>query len=122
MKTSNVSIGSGVILVASEDVPLLPFLEEVAHFFWHESCGKCTPCREGTRQVKTIMEALASRTARPDAMRQLGRLLNTLSSTSFCGLGQAVPLAFESALRNFPEVFDRALAESHVPEACQEEA
>jgi NADH-quinone oxidoreductase subunit F len=122
MKTSNLSIGSGVILVASEDVPLLPFLEEVAHFFWHESCGKCTPCREGTRQVKTIMEALASRTARPDANRQLGRLLTTLSNTSFCGLGQAVPLAFESALRNFPEVFDRALAESHVPEACQEEA
>jgi NADH-quinone oxidoreductase subunit F len=122
MKNSNVSIGSGVILVASEDIPLLPFLEEVAHFFWHESCGKCTPCREGTRQVKTIMEALSSRTAGPDAIGRLGRLLNTLNTTSFCGLGQAVPLAFESALRNFPEVFDQALAESHLPEVCQEEA
>ena len=68
------------------------------------------------------MESLANRTADPDTLKRLGRLLNTLSNTSFCGLGQAAPLAFESALRNFPEVFDQALAESHVPEACQEEA
>jgi NADH-quinone oxidoreductase subunit F len=122
MKTNNVSIGSGVILVASEDVPLLPFLAEVAHFFWHESCGKCTPCREGTLQVKTIMDSLVNRTADPASLRRLGKLLNTLNDTSFCGLGQAAPLAFESALHNFPEVFDQALAESHVPEACQEEA
>jgi NADH-quinone oxidoreductase subunit F len=122
MKTNNVSIGSGVILVASEDVPLLPFLAEVAHFFWHESCGKCTPCREGTLQVKAIMDSLVNRTADPASLQRLGKLLTTLNDTSFCGLGQAAPLAFESALRNFPEVFDQALAESHVPEACQEEA
>lgn len=120
MKTSNVSLGSGVILVASEDVPLLPFLAEVAHFFWHESCGRCTPCREGTLQVKAIMNALVNRTADPAALERLGRLLNTLTNTSFCGLGQAVPLAFASALRNFPDVFAQALAESHVPEACEE--
>jgi NADH:ubiquinone oxidoreductase subunit F (NADH-binding) len=68
------------------------------------------------------MEALSNRTAGPDAIGRLGRLLNTLNTTSFCGLGQAVPLAFESALHNFPEVFDQALAESHLPEVCQEEA
>ncbi|MCX6086580.1 MAG: NADP oxidoreductase [Caldiserica bacterium] len=122
MKAYNVSIGSGVILVASNDVPLLPFLAEVAHFFWHESCGKCTPCREGTLQIKAIMDSLVNRTADPASLQRLGMLQNLLSDTSFCGLGQAVPLAFESALRNFPEVFDQALAESHVPEASPEEA
>ncbi|MGB9667221.1 MAG: NADH-ubiquinone oxidoreductase-F iron-sulfur binding region domain-containing protein, partial [Candidatus Cryosericum sp.] len=121
MKTSGVSLGSGVILVASEEVPLLPFLAEVAHFFWHESCGKCTPCREGTLQVKAIMDALVDRTADPRALERLRRLLNTLTNTSFCGLGQAVPLAFESALRTFPSVFEQALAESHVPEPREEE-
>jgi NADH:ubiquinone oxidoreductase subunit F (NADH-binding) len=49
-------------------------------------------------------------------------LMSLLADTSFCGLGQAVPLAFESALRNFPGEFERAVAESHVPEACSEEA
>lgn len=121
MKAYNVSIGSGVILVASNDVPLLPFLAEVAHFFWHESCGKCTPCREGTLQIKAIMDSLVNRTADPASLQRLGVLLNLLSDTSFCGLGQAAPLAFESALRNFPGEFDTALAESHVPEVCQEE-
>jgi NADP-reducing hydrogenase subunit HndC len=122
MKAYNVSIGSGVILVASDDIPLLPFLAEVAHFFWHESCGKCTPCREGTLQIKAIMDSLVNRTADPASLQRLGLLLNLLSDTSFCGLGQAAPLAFESALRNFRNEFDTALAESHVPEACQEEA
>ncbi len=120
MKAYNVSLGSGVILVASVDVPLLPFLAEVAHFFWHESCGKCTPCREGTFQIKVIMDALVGRTADPDVLNRLGRLLNLLNDTSFCGLGQAVPLAFESALRNFKEEFENALLESHVPEVCEE--
>ena len=122
MKAYNVSIGSGVVLVASDEVPILPFLAEVAHFFWHESCGKCTPCREGTLQIKTIMDALVNRTADPDCLHRLGLLLNLLSDTSFCGLGQAVPLAFESALRNFQGDFERAVAESHVPEVCAEEA
>jgi len=120
MRAYNVSLGSGVVLVASTDVPLLPFLAEVAHFFRHESCGKCTPCREGTLQISAIMESLVNRTADPDALHRLGMLLNLLSDTSFCGLGQAVPLAFESALRNFRDDFENALAESHVPEACEE--
>jgi NADH:ubiquinone oxidoreductase subunit F (NADH-binding) len=55
-------------------------------------------------------------------LHRLGLLLNLLSDTSFCGLGQAVPLAFESALRNFQGDFERAVAESHVPEVCAEEA
>lgn len=122
MKAFNVSIGSGVVLVASENVPLLPFLAEVAHFFWHESCGKCTPCREGTLQIKTIMESLVNRTASPDCLQHLTQLLGLLGDTSFCGLGQAVPMAFESALRNFSEEFEHAVAESHVPETCIDEA
>jgi NADH:ubiquinone oxidoreductase subunit F (NADH-binding)/NADH:ubiquinone oxidoreductase subunit E len=121
MKAYNVSIGSGVVLVASEDVPLLPFLDEVAHFFHHESCGKCTPCREGTLQVKAIIDSLVNRTADPQALSRLHKLLDLLVDTSFCGLGQAAPLAFDSALRNFPEVFEQALGESHAPEACGEE-
>ncbi len=121
MKAYNVSIGSGVILVASDEVPILPFLAEVAHFFWHESCGKCTPCREGTLQIKTIMDSLVERTADPDSLRRLGSLLSLLNDTSFCGLGQAAPLAFESALRNFRSDFEYALAESHVPEVCADE-
>lgn len=122
MKAYNISIGSGVVLVASQDVPLLPFLAEVAHFFWHESCGKCTPCREGTLQVKWMMDSLVNRTAAPDTLERLGRLLALLNDTSFCGLGQAVPLAFESAVRNFRTEFETALAESHVPEPSPEEA
>ncbi|HWQ22194.1 MAG TPA: NADH-ubiquinone oxidoreductase-F iron-sulfur binding region domain-containing protein, partial [Clostridia bacterium] len=122
MKAFNVSIGSGVILVASDEVPLLPFLAEVAHFFWHESCGKCTPCREGTLQIKAIMDSLVNRTADPASLQRLGSLLSLLTDTSFCGLGQAAPLAFESSLRNFRGEFETALAESHVPDVCQEEA
>mgnify|MGYP001765593290 FL=1 len=122
MKAYNVSIGSGVVLVASQDVPLLPFLAEVAHFFWHESCGKCTPCREGTLQLKWMMDSLVNRTAAPDTLERLARLLALLNDTSFCGLGQAVPLAFESAVRNFRSEFEVALGESHVPEPSQEEA
>jgi NADH:ubiquinone oxidoreductase subunit F (NADH-binding) len=68
------------------------------------------------------MDSLVNRTADPASLQRLGKLLNTLNDTSFCGLGQAAPLAFESALRNFPNVFAQALAESHVPEVSPEEA
>jgi NADH-quinone oxidoreductase subunit F len=75
------------------------------HFFQVESCGKCTPCREGTVAVREVVDRLAAGNAQADDLAELRRLSRMLRLTSFCGLGQSVAWPIDSALVNFASEF-----------------
>ena len=100
-----VSLGSGAILVCDESVPVIRLLGWLLRFFEVESCGKCTPCRDGTREVRQIVELVASSGARQEHVEQLQKLAKMLRLTSLCGLGQSVAWPIDSALVNFPDEF-----------------
>jgi NADH:ubiquinone oxidoreductase subunit F (NADH-binding) len=70
-----------------------------------ESCGKCTPCREGTARLLVALDRLAARAAGPDDHRVLRELGEVVQVASLCGLGQAAPLALRAALEHFPAAF-----------------
>jgi NADH-quinone oxidoreductase subunit F len=70
-------------------------------FFRHESCGKCTPCREGNRHILNILDKFIARTATEKDLSTLESILNVMTDTSFCGLGQAAPTAILTALKYF---------------------
>ena len=87
--------GGGSITVYSlTKHDLMGLMRGWANFFAHESCGQCTPCREGTFRLKEIMDSKD-----PD-WKLVYSILNNLSIASFCGLGCAVPIPFESFIRN----------------------
>ena len=80
-------------------------LRELMHFFAVESCGKCTPCREGTRRAYELLVRLAEGNGRPGDLEKLARLTSVMQAASFCGLGQSVYLPVTSALRHFENEF-----------------
>jgi NADH:ubiquinone oxidoreductase subunit F (NADH-binding) len=105
-----IALGSGAILVLDESVPIPRVLTWLLHFFEEESCGKCTPCREGSRELRLLSErfALASRvTSAPPALdpSELDRLAQMVKRTSLCGLGQSIAWPVSSALKHFAHEF-----------------
>ena len=98
-------IGSGAILVADERMEVLDFVKSIQDFFLHESCGKCTPCREGNRQLTKIIDKFVAGTQKDDDFDTLDRFANIMKNCSFCGLGETAPSALLNAIKYFPKDF-----------------
>ena len=89
-------IGSAAVVVLSQHDDVVAVARRLMDFFAHESCGQCTPCRQGTVQAQHLMAS-----ARWDAAL-LSDLSQVMREASICGLGQAAPNVFDSVLRHFP--------------------
>lgn len=98
-------VGSGAVLVIDEHMSVLEFLKTTQEFFSHESCGKCTPCREGNKQIAHIIDRLIEGKQKDSDVATLKRFATIMSSASFCGLGETAQNAMLNALRFFPEAF-----------------
>ncbi|MDD5467255.1 MAG: NAD(P)H-dependent oxidoreductase subunit E [Anaerolineales bacterium] len=107
---SGVSLGAGAFLVCDQSISVVAFLRELLHFFASESCGKCTPCRVGTYRAREILSNLVAGTGKKQNLQELQQLSDVMLNSSFCGLGQAVPIPMNSALTNFAEEFENATA------------
>jgi len=70
-----------------------------------ESCGKCTPCRIGTRQAREILDRMLAGRAREEDADRLRALARLLQNVALCGLGNSVAKPIQSALKHFPECF-----------------
>jgi NADH-quinone oxidoreductase subunit F len=101
-RAAGVTLGSGVIMVLDDTVPLIPILLRIAAFFRDESCGQCVPCRVGTVRQQEALLRLASGKPRgsvDDEMALLDDIARGMRDASICGLGQTAANAIESALR-----------------------
>ena len=103
------SLGSGAVYVIDETRNVVNILAEIARFFQHESCGKCTPCREGTMRIAELMDKLAAGQGTKEDIDLIKTLSGYMQKTCFCPLGQSATTAFMSALKLFPEDFDAKL-------------
>lgn len=98
---NGLSMGAGAVIVIDDRHDILDILRNIMVFFRHESCGKCTPCREGNRHILNILDKFIARTATEKDLSTLESILNVMTDTSFCGLGQAAPTAILTALKYF---------------------
>lgn len=99
------SMGSGAIVVADTDNRLMDYLKVVHEFFLHESCGKCTPCREGNRQLRFIFSRITAGTATAKDYRNLDIVLEVMGSASLCGSGKTEVVPILTAIKYFPQLF-----------------
>jgi NADH-quinone oxidoreductase subunit F len=104
-------VGSGVIMVFNETVDLREVLHRLAHFFAHESCGKCYPCQLGTQRQVEIMDRVAAGKTHPDDFVALHDIGMTMTDASICGLGQTAASAVLSALRIWPDLVEAPQAQ-----------
>ena len=103
-----ISLGAGAFLICDQGVSPVAFLCNLLNFFRHESCGKCTPCRVGTHRAHEILENLTQNKGNPGDVEELRSLADVMYDSSFCGLGQSVPIPMRSALDNFNDEFTAA--------------
>src|SRR5207244_5559799 len=95
-------VGSGVIMVFNQTVDLRDVLRGLAHFFAHESCGKCYPCQLGTQRQMEILDRIANNLSQKGDFIALHDIGDTMTAASICGLGQTAAAAVLSALRIWP--------------------
>lgn len=105
MKNYGVSLGSGVILAIDDSHCVVDIALNTMEFFRHESCGKCTPCREGTRLACDILEKMTRYEADIEDLNYLEEIANVSADASFCGLGQSINVPLLSLINNFREEF-----------------
>lgn len=96
-------MGSGGMIVMDERTCMVDLARYFIDFLAEESCGKCTPCREGLKALQRILHDLCSGRGRPGDGERLEALGKALGDTALCGLGQTAPNPVLSVLRHFPE-------------------
>ena len=98
-------LGSGAILVMNEEVDVADMLESIIRFFHHESCGRCSPCRLGTEELKALIKKI---NAGEGTKKDLDRMIDVsdmMFNSSFCALGQSLIMPVQSAIENFRDDF-----------------
>lgn len=103
-------MGAGAIIVMDDSNDLFDILLKNMQFFAHESCGKCTPCREGHIQLVRLLRRFVDRVATQKDMDSLRSLASVIHDTTLCGLGQTSPTSILSTMEFFPEEYNRRIA------------
>jgi NADH-quinone oxidoreductase subunit F len=99
-------LGSGAIMVFDDTVCLVRVCWRAMRFFEHESCGKCTPCREGTGWMRNILERIENGFGREGDIELLQDVALSISGKTFCPLGDGAANVVLSFIRNFAEEFE----------------
>ena len=99
-------VGSGACMFLNEHTCIVSFIWRTALFYANESCGKCTPCREGTKWMEQILRRIVQGNGQEGDMELLMNITEQIDGRSFCGLGDAAAWPVAAALRVFPEEFE----------------
>lgn len=99
-------MGSGGMIVIDEDSCMVRMARFFIEFTQDESCGKCTPCREGTKRMLEILTRITHGQGKPGDIEKLERLGTMIQKSSLCGLGQSAPNPVLSTIRNFREEYE----------------
>jgi len=106
-------MGSGGLVVMDEDTCMVDIARYFIEFMQSESCGKCVPCRLGTKQMLSILNDITSGRGRPEQLDLLAEIAQTVKLGSLCGLGQTAPNPVLTTLRHFRDEY-----EAHIRGKC----
>lgn len=98
-------LGSGAVIVMDESTCMVKTALIINRFFSHESCGKCTPCRDGTPWLTNILKRIEYGNGRPGDVELLESLCTNIFGRTFCPLGDGAVMALRGALKNFRDEF-----------------
>ncbi len=111
LKAANSSLGTAAVIVMDKSTDLVRVVARYAYFYKHESCGQCTPCREGTGWMWRVMERLRTGNARIEEIDQLWDVGKQCEGHTICGLGDAAPWPIQGLIRHFRPELERRIAE-----------
>jgi NADH-quinone oxidoreductase subunit F len=122
MAKAGTMLGSGAIIVVDDSTPILDVALKVAKFYRHESCGKCTPCREGTNWTVTMLERIESGEATPMDIEIMASVQEHIMGNCLCVLGDAMAMPIGSMIKKFKEEFEAHIEAARMGRAGSEMA
>ena len=99
-------LGSGAVIVMDETVCMVRALERLSYFYFEESCGQCTPCREGTGWMYRVIHRIEHGQGRPEDMELLNSVAGHIGGHTICALGDAAAMPVQSFLKHFGREFE----------------
>jgi NADH-quinone oxidoreductase subunit F len=99
-------LGSGAVIVIHEDTCMVWVIERLIHFYRHESCGKCTPCREGTGWLEQMIHRIEAGGGKPGDIERIEDICGNILGRTICPLGDAAVMPIQSAIKKFREEWD----------------
>jgi NADH-quinone oxidoreductase subunit F len=106
MQKAGSMLGSGAIIVVDDSVPVLDVALKTAKFYRHESCGKCTPCREGTNWTVKMLERIERGEATPMDLDIMSSICEQIMGNCLCVLGDAMAMPISSMIKHFRPEFE----------------
>jgi NADH-quinone oxidoreductase subunit F len=110
-------LGSGGVVVMDEDTCMVEVAQRIMHFYAHESCGWCIPCREGTTWLRKMLDRFHAGGGRPDDIPQLRVLAQNMLGKTFCPLGDAAAMPIIGIVEKFRQEFEEHLRLGECPHA-----
>jgi len=98
-------LGSGAVIVMDERTCMVWVIERLIHFYRHESCGKCTPCREGTGWLEQMISRIEKGEGKPGDLEKIDSICDNILGRTICPLGDAAVMPIQSALKLFRDEF-----------------
>jgi NADH-quinone oxidoreductase subunit F len=112
LKKYKTFIGTGGVMVIDEDTDIPKLLLRIVHFYHHESCGQCTPCREGCGWMEKILKRIVSGDATISDIDLLMSVANNIDGNTICALGEAAAWPVQGFLRKFRHEFEAKVKSS----------
>ncbi len=115
LKKVGAMIGSGGLVVMDENTCMVEVARFFMNFTQNESCGKCVPCREGTKRMLEILERIVAGNGRDGDIELLLELADTISNTALCGLGKTAAMPVVSTIKNFRDEYEAHIYQKKCP-------
>lgn len=115
LKKVGAMIGSGGLVVMDNDTCMVEIARFFMNFTQNESCGKCVPCREGTKRMLEILERIVAGNGKDGDIELLLELADTISSTALCGLGKTAPAPVISTIKSFRDEYEAHVYDKKCP-------
>lgn len=109
LRAAGSGLGTAAVTVFDKSVDMIAAIRRLSHFYTHESCGQCTPCREGTPWMESIMGRIETGDADPREVPMLEEISRSIEGHTICALGDAAAWPVQGLIRRFKHVIDDRL-------------
>ena len=108
------AMGSGGLMVMDETTDMVEAARNIAHFYAHESCGQCTPCREGGHWIEKIFTRISKGGGVPGDVELVTSVANQIEGHTICAFGEALAWPAKAFIQKFPEDFKARISDALV--------
>ena len=110
LREAGSALGTAGVIVMDRSTDIVAAIARLSHFYWHESCGQCTPCREGTGWVSRIMDRFVAGAAAPSDLDTLESICGQIEGHTICALGDAAAWPVQGLLTHFRDELEQRVA------------